>query len=933
MTDTISEITTLLAKVDWADHGPTQRAWIDRAIALADEAGEQELAYKARMHLVASAYWTGDTDAALTAFVWCIGMNESDPLHFPTALRDGIDLLWFYKWMPSSLGSSPIFPLEEIERVMEQMAERFTREGVGMGAVAQARFDEARIDGRLEEAELRRMELKSTPRDEYSHCEACVRRAEGQFLALVGRESEALVLFDEMFEQDLSCGTEPETALASALLPLLRAGRLGQAKAAHLRSYRAVKQDADRIGVIADHLVFCAVTGNESRGLTLLERHIGWLAHDGLDDRSHFSAFLAVGVLLDAIDRAGLGATTVRGAAVPELVRFFGEHEGQWSVHELAAAAWSAATALGARFDERNANGHYADRIRSARGLANEHYDLPLDAPSFVPLPGAVRTEPTDAPGWLLHARELAGAGLHDEAIAAVESGLALDPDAEQRSGLDLLLIQRFAGTEREDKAIAAITDRVEALRALGRTEQAEIEQSLGPVLFGTAEEEDLPRLLEALERAADPAVRADLAVTAGMLLVILERFEQAKPLLQRGIADATVAGAEEIIQTGMRCVMQVHSYLGEPDAAAATADALLDRPLNRSNRATMLSWRSRALFADGDTQAALADAEAAFALAVELGARPMLIEFGTLSAGLLSELDRDQESANRWRLVVREAELAERSDLDGMRFNFARALVYAGNADEAIETLEELKEHEESSGANAGARAETRLWLGRAYRLALELPRAYMYWRDAVGLYEEFEDFAGAAAAGFELGTLLMQLEDSDADAQGCLESALENARKAPEQTELLLNVLHLLAKTKCRNGETSGLDALDEAMAIAKANEEQWFMADLTYSRARCLQLLDRADEAIPIALEAADLYLAADSVEDAGNAELLVAQLLTRADRPADAAPIFASALEKLTDDPGSFIPASLEYGEVLESLGRLDEAAAIRAAASS
>ncbi len=930
MTDSTTQITALLSEIDGTPHGATERALIDQAIALADEAGEAELAYQARMRLVGAAHMTGDTDAMLSSFVWCVGMNESDPQRFPTAFSAGLDLLWFYKWMPATLAASTLFPLEEIDRVLDQMTERFRREGVGMGAVVQARFDVADITGRLEEAERRRVELKNTPRDDYSHCEACVRSAEGSFLASIGREAEALVLFDEMFEQNLSCGDEPEAALGRALLPLLRAGRLEDAKAAHLRSYRLAKNAADNIGIVANHLLFCAVTGNESRGLTLLEKHIGWLAHDGLDGDSHFSALRAVGVLLNAIDAAGLGTTVVRGAATAELVPFFGEHEGQWSVHDLAAAAWTAATALAARFDERNGNDHYTDLVRSAQKLSEEHYEVPLDVTSFVQLPVIAQPRPADAAGWLAHARELMGAGLFDEAVAAARSGLALDPDAEQRSALDVVIIQMFCATGRQDEAIAAIADRGTALRALGRSEQTEVEQSLGVLLFGAAEESDLPRLLEALEGAQAPDVRADIAVTAGALLSQLDRDEEARPLLQRSLDDAAAAGVPELIQTVMQFSMHIYASLGEFDEAYGMADTLLEQSLNRSQRATTLSVRSRLHMTRGEGEAGLADAEAAFALAAELGARPMLIDFGILSASILSDLDLDQQSANRWRIVVREAELAERPDITGLRFSFARQLVHAGNADEAAEILEELKEFEEHSGATAGERAETLFWLGLAYRLTEELSFAYSQWREAIDLYEEFPDFAGAARAGLELGNMLLAFEDSDA--LELYEHALENARKVPEQAELMLDVLHIFGQAKSRHGDAAGLELLTEAMTIAKENDQDWLVADLTDSRARCLHLLDRVAEAIPVGLEAADLYLAAGSTVDSGNAEFFVARLLAGADRATDAAPVFASSLEKLADNPRAFALASLEYGDVLESIGRFEEAASVRAAAS-
>ena len=166
--------------------------------------------------------------------------------------------------------------------------------------------------------------------------------------------AEAIRLVEEMLEGGFSCGEEPEHALSRVLVPYLRAGRLDEAKSAHLRSYRLAKDNPDNLRIVANNIVFSALTGNEARALAQVERHIAWLAHDGLNVDAHFAALAAFAFALDRVTAAGHGDAPVRGADSPSLIAFFGEHDGAWGAAELGAAAWGAAERIGSQFDRRD---------------------------------------------------------------------------------------------------------------------------------------------------------------------------------------------------------------------------------------------------------------------------------------------------------------------------------------------------------------------------------------------------------------------------------------------------------------------------------------------------------------------------------------------------------------------------------------------------
>ena len=345
--------------------------------------------------------------------------------------------------MAGTLSASPAFPAADIRAVLDDMQSRYERAGVGQSGVASGALRCGVRERMARRGRAAYRVLTTTERDDYSHCDACVRSESAAYLAATGREDEAIALYEEIVEGGFSCGEEPEHALADALLPYLRAGRLERAKSFHLRSYRDARGNADNIGIIANHLVFCAITGNEARGLAMLERHLPTLVNDPINLSGHADGLIAVGVLLDAVARAGHGDLPVRGADAPDLARYLGTEStdaADWTVSAVAARAWAAAEHLTRAFDERNGNGFRTERLEAARALATEHWDLPLSVEGFA-APVAEPEPATTAAEWRERTSALLQSADPRGAIVAAEQGLALladdaDPDENLRAGL-----------------------------------------------------------------------------------------------------------------------------------------------------------------------------------------------------------------------------------------------------------------------------------------------------------------------------------------------------------------------------------------------------------------------------------------------------------------------------------------------------------------
>ncbi|MDR6200610.1 tetratricopeptide (TPR) repeat protein [Microbacterium sp. SORGH_AS428] len=934
MTGYATRIRSLFDEIDRTPWGPAERALVAQAVALAQESGDERLEYEARMRQTASANMGGDTDLMLTSFAWCLGQHDADPERFPAELEPAGDLMWHYKWMAGALRGSPEFSSEQITAVLDDMQAHYERAGHGMSGVLMARFEDAWSAGRIDEAAELRRRLEATPRDEYSHCDACTRSQFAGFFAETGDEAEAIRLVEELVEGGFTCGEEPEHALARSLLPYLHARRPDEARAAHLRSYRLAKDNADNLSIIAKNIVFCAVTGNEARALALVERHLPWLTHDGLNAGAHLEALAAFAVALDAVAAAGHPDAAVRGSDAEALVPLIGAHEGAWPAAELAARMWAAAENIAQAFDARNATDAQTAWLAGQRAVGAERYEVPVSSHDFAARSAAPAPRtPAERVERALALHQLGSIA----SLEAIREALG-DADVEQRVSLTHGLLAVLVALGRLDEAQAALPARLAALRAAGRVAQAQLEEELGLLLYG-AEAEDAPQILRRAlaERHDAPAeVRADLLATLAFLRLkdqtatepddrrrTAEMFAEAAGLF----AEAGEAGPSHS-QRWMQADMTAAA--GDLPEAVALLEALLaEDELSEARRARALLLRARTRGGLAEYAAGAADADEATRIHLLAGADDRLVSDVFFLAGALHEdAGAMVEAVSRYRVATerREATGAPATDL---RFRLGRALLGAGLSEEAIEVLDQVLQEETAAEEPAGSRAITVGLLTRAFEQAGQFGNALGGWEFVAQLHEEADEPAARAYALKEHGRLLGRFGEID-DAIDSLTQAVEIVRGDDEQVGLLADGLHTLAQAHQQRGDLEKVFALlDEAVELGRANDAAWFVADVLDTRARALAAAERTDEAVATALQAADGFVQAGDATSAGRSEFVAARILMGAARPSDAVALYRAALEHAGDDEALRQTAALELGDVLESLGRPAEAAEVRA----
>ncbi|MDQ0716439.1 tetratricopeptide (TPR) repeat protein [Streptomyces luteogriseus] len=337
-------------------------------------------------------------------------------------------LHWVFKWVSAGMLDQPHIPLASIEKWLGEMEHRYRLAGHSERAVRGAEHSVAAHVGDVARAERAYAAWLAADRDGMADCHACELHGQGWWQAERGRDAEALELWRPVLEGEYACAHEPHTALASSLVPLLRLGRMDEARACHLRGFRLVRAMESMRGAYADHVEFCALTGNEARGLELLAERPAYFTDDG-QPRSKLDFMSVVALLMDRLTVLGLGDRQVPGPAGRE-----------WTARELAAHARGEALALAARFDERNGTAHVSERARARMARQPLVERLPLGVRSVRPAPPPAPAAPPvpvtgqpDLPALLAEARRLSD-HLRPNAVeawaaaAVAAEGVELDP-------------------------------------------------------------------------------------------------------------------------------------------------------------------------------------------------------------------------------------------------------------------------------------------------------------------------------------------------------------------------------------------------------------------------------------------------------------------------------------------------------------------------
>lgn len=428
---TVDEIRSDVYAADDLPHGSARSAHVE---ALTDEAaatGERPLLVEALCCLTDSYTFSAESHKSFVPFARLLRMWDEDPGDFDET--DTERLFWMFKWITAEARNQPQVPLASLEGWLAEMRRRYRAAGHSPRAVYSCEVAVARHLGDRERMLEAYRRWLGSDRDAMSDCQACEHDEMGQLTRDLDDEA-SLERWGPVLDGTHHCNRQPHEVLAWSLLPLVRLGRLDEARAHHLRGYRMVRDDEALGAAVAAHLEFCALTGNEPRGLEILAEQSARWGHEG-DPLARLHWLEAVALLARRLVDRGHGERPVPGP------------DGfEWPAARLRAHVADEAYDLAARFDTRNGNRHVSDRTHRRITAEPLLAALPLDLrtefvarPARTPGERAPDTGGGTSDGLLAEARhrsEVAHPGAWEAWDAAERAGARLS-DADQGDALE----------------------------------------------------------------------------------------------------------------------------------------------------------------------------------------------------------------------------------------------------------------------------------------------------------------------------------------------------------------------------------------------------------------------------------------------------------------------------------------------------------------
>ncbi|MCM1965509.1 tetratricopeptide repeat protein [Streptomyces sp. G1] len=752
-TMTREEIERGLAENRQAPGGAARNAHAEALSAAAEATGDRPL-FRAALDNQINAYlYSSESPKMLVPFARLLQEYDKDPAAFDE--WDAHSLFWQFKWIASAIGHSPEIPLESAAGWLDEMERRYRIAGYSERPVREAELWLADATADDERAGRAYTRWQTADRDDMSDCHACELNSQGHYAMLRGDDAEALEVWQPVLSGEQTCAEEPHRILATSLLPLVRLGRFDEARSAHLRGYRLARDKESLLPSVGRHIEFCALTGNESRGLEILAEHAAHVAPlANLSDQLAFHGGILV--LLRRLTELGHG----QSPAVP--------YEGSpRTVSELYEALRAGSLEIAKRFDARNGSTRVSERFLARIGGAPLTAVLPLGVRSSAlaalpqpgPAPAARPAAPAEGFAELVEraraARDLGHPGadaLWEEVALRPEATAGSDPLAAADVADHRALAAARAGAADAPELLAGVRERYRELGNAERAALAELRLATVAAQSGT-EAGELRGLLAVALRAAE-ALDAD------------------EPLRTRRIALVELTGIR--VESYLRSVEatedaghghadgQEHGHGHSELAAELTAFADAYAAALPDVVAEAEEMLGRLALSQGDPERAVTLLAASADRSVAAGRPWLAVDPLVLRAGVLMSLDRTAEAEESARAGLTHAAEVTGTEAQGVvRLTLADILLGRGEADaEAARHALEAAHWFDQAGLTADGGAQARLLLARCHARQGHIAEAAEVLQSTLPDLLEHGEGQAVSAREF-LGDLLRDLND----------------------------------------------------------------------------------------------------------------------------------------------------------------------------
>jgi hypothetical protein len=294
------------------------------------------------------------------AFSWCVGASDKNPKEVD---RDGI--LWQYRWVISELPHFPEVPRKQIEDTIGEMSRRYQAAGSTLRPVHLMKVFTYTKMGDIPAATAAGEKFNAAGRDWLSDGERQELNLVVNYLCAAGRHEEAIRLSGNVMTGRVDDEGFFGQDSAELLIPLLEIGKVADAVRVQRSGYRYLARKHWVLAHIAFHVEFLARVDNFAAAVKVVDDHLPIAAATKqYVYRTHF--LRSVLLLVGRLRYAGNERFKIR------LPKDIPVDTGWRGVDLVDLTKWLHAEVkdYSARFDARNGNTYFADKLAAVPDLA-----------------------------------------------------------------------------------------------------------------------------------------------------------------------------------------------------------------------------------------------------------------------------------------------------------------------------------------------------------------------------------------------------------------------------------------------------------------------------------------------------------------------------------------------------------------------------------
>ncbi|MGS4346443.1 hypothetical protein ACKUSY_12785 [Myroides odoratus] len=344
------EIQKILLKVEGLKSLEDKIIALKEAIQLADQHNDIDWGFDLRLDLIRQERNTSRCNESFPAFAWILHTSDANEDYF-----DESEFLWEYKWMFCSAYRSALIPLEEIEKIGEDLKRRLVKNGFSTRAYHNVMTG---LAFHLRDYALAKTYIDAANAelvDDMTNCSACELDTEVELLLFQDKLAEAIVKAQDLIHKKLTCYSMPFQTFCSLTYYSWKAGDLDGAEKYFNRAieeYEAHDQYDSSVGYSMGLLMSYMHAINHPETWSFFERISAWDIEAEDIHRYNFARYM-----LPIMKQGGTRALQLS----PQLPYY--KESGMYNLEELYTHFKQQATEFATRFDARNQNTNYTTEI------------------------------------------------------------------------------------------------------------------------------------------------------------------------------------------------------------------------------------------------------------------------------------------------------------------------------------------------------------------------------------------------------------------------------------------------------------------------------------------------------------------------------------------------------------------------------------------